>query len=283
MKKLHKYTIFLLIGFFILINSIFILDQRQSAIILQFGEEKRTIKEPGLQFKIPFIQNIVIFDKRILDLAIDEQEVIASDQKRLIIDAFTKYKIIDPLQFYITVQNKNNAEKRLGAIFDSSLRQIIGEFPLNDLLSDKRSDIMTKIKEVLAEQSAKFGIEIIDVRIVRGNLPKENSDAIYRRMQTAREKEAREIRAEGSEKAIRIKAKADREVVVILSEADKKSNILKGQGEAISNKIFAKSFSKDPKFFDFYRSMQSYEEAVKPDNSSIIISPNNEFFKYFSK
>jgi membrane protease subunit HflC len=283
MKKLHKYTIFLLIGFFILINSIFILDQRQSAIILQFGEEKRTIKEPGLQFKIPFIQNIVIFDKRILDLAIDEQEVIASDQKRLIIDAFTKYKIIDPLQFYITVQNKNNAEKRLGAIFDSSLRQIIGEFPLNDLLSDKRSDIMTKIKEVLAEQSAKFGIEIIDVRIVRGNLPKENSDAIYRRMQTAREKEAREIRAEGSEKAIRIKAKADKEVVVILSEADKKSNILKGQGEAISNKIFAKSFSKDPKFFDFYRSMQSYEEAVKPDNSSIIISPNNEFFKYFSK
>jgi len=283
MKKLHKYTIFLLIGFFILINSIFILDQRQSAIILQFGEEKRTIKEPGLQFKIPFIQNIVIFDKRILDLAIDEQEVIASDQKRLIIDAFTKYKIIDPLQFYITVQNKNNAEKRLGAIFDSSLRQIIGEFPLNDLLSDKRSDIMTKIKEVLAEQSAKFGIEIIDVRIVRGNLPKENSDAIYRRMQTAREKEAREIRAEGSEKAIRIKAKADKEVVVILSEADKKSNILKGQGEAISNKIFAKSFSKDPKFFDFYRSMQSYEEAVKPDNSSIIISPNNEFFKYFAK
>jgi membrane protease subunit HflC len=283
MKNLHKYTIFLLIGFFILINSIFILDQRQSAIILQFGEEKRTIKEPGLQFKIPFIQNIVIFDKRILDLAIDEQEVIASDQKRLIIDAFTKYKIIDPLQFYITVQNKNNAEKRLGAIFDSSLRQIIGEFPLNDLLSDKRSDIMTKIQEVLAQQSAKFGIEIIDVRIIRGNLPKENSDAIYRRMQTAREKEAREIRAEGSEKAIRIKAKADKEVVVILSEADKQSNILKGQGEAISNRIFAKSFSKDPKFFDFYRSMQSYKEAIKPDNSSVIISPNNEFFKYFAK
>jgi modulator of FtsH protease HflC len=283
MKNLHKYTIFLLIGFFILINSIFILDQRQSAIILQFGEEKRTIKEPGLQFKIPFIQNIVIFDKRILDLAIDEQEVIASDQKRLIIDAFTKYKIIDPLQFYITVQNKNNAEKRLGAIFDSSLRQIIGEFPLNDLLSDKRSDIMTKIQEVLAQQSAKFGIEIIDVRIIRGNLPKENSDAIYRRMQTAREKEAREIRAEGSEKAIRIKAKADKEVVVILSEADKQSNILKGQGEAVSNRIFAKSFSKDPKFFDFYRSMQSYEEAINPDNSSVIISPNNEFFKYFAK
>lgn len=283
MKNLHKYTIFFLIGFFILINSIFILDQRKSAIVLQFGEEKRTIKEPGLQFKIPFIQNIVIFDKRILDLAIDEQEVIASDQKRLIIDAFTKYKIVDPLQFYITVQNKNNAEKRLGAIFDSSLRQIIGEFPLNDLLSDKRSDIMNKIQEVLAQQSAKFGIEIIDVRIVRGNLPKENSEAIYRRMQTAREKEAREIRAEGSEKAIRIKAKADKEVVVILSEADKKSNILKGQGEAISNKIFAKSFSKDPKFFDFYRSMQSYEDAIKPDNSSVIISPNNEFFKYFAK
>lgn len=218
-----------------------------------------------------------------MDLAIDEQEVIAFDQKRLIIDAFTKYKITDPLQFYITVQNKNNAEKRLGAIFDSSLRQIIGEFPLNDLLSDKRSVIMSKIKDILAEESKTFGIEIIDVRIVRGNLPKENSDAIYRRMQTDREKEAREIRAEGFEKATRIKAKADKEVVVILSEADKKSNILKGQGEAISNKIFARAFSKDPEFFDFYRSMKSYEEAVQPDNSSVIISPDNEFFKYFSK
>jgi len=217
MKNLHKYTIFLAITFFVIINSVFILDQRQSAIILQFGEEKRTIQEPGLQFKIPFIQNIVIFEKRILDLAIDEQEVIASDQKRLIIDAFTKYKIVDPLQFYITVQNQNNAEKRLGAIFDSSLRQIIGEFPLNDLLSDKRSVIMNKIKEILAKGSEKFGIEIVDVRIVRGNLPKENSDAIYRRMQTAREKEASEIRAEGFEKATRIKAKSDKEVVVILS------------------------------------------------------------------
>ena len=187
------------------------------------------------------------------------------------------------MQFYITVQNKNNAEKRLGAIFDSSLRQIIGEFPLNDLLSDKRSVIMSKIKDILAEESKTFGIEIIDVRIVRGNLPKENSDAIYRRMQTDREKEAREIRAEGFEKATRIKAKADKEVVVILSEADKKSNILKGQGEAISNKIFARAFSKDPEFFDFYRSMKSYEEAVQPDNSSVIISPDNEFFKYFSK
>lgn len=283
MKNLHKYTIFLVITLFVIINSVFILDQRQSAIILQFGEEKRTIKEPGLQFKIPFIQNVVIFEKRILDLAIDEQEVIALDQKRLIIDAFTKYKIIDPLQFYITVQNKNNAEKRLGAIFDSSLRQIIGEFPLNDLLSDKRSVIMDKIKEALASESKTFGIEIIDVRIVRGNLPKENSEAIYRRMQTAREKEAREIRAKGFEKATRIKAKSDKEVVIILSEANKKSNILKGQGEAISNKIFAKSFSKDPEFFDFYRSMKSYQEAIQSDNTSIIISPNNEFFKYFAK
>jgi membrane protease subunit HflC len=163
------------------------------------------------------------------------------------------------------------------------LRQIIGEFPLNDLLSDKRSVIMAKIQDALATESKTFGIEIIDVRIVRGNLPKENSDAIYRRMQTDREKEAREIRAEGFEKAARIKAKADKEVVVILSEADKQSNILKGQGEAISNKIFAKSFSKDPQFFDFYRSMQSYKEAIRPDNSSIVISPNNEFFKYFAK
>jgi len=205
MKNLHKYTIFLVIAFFVIINSVFILDQRQSAIILQFGEEKRTIKEPGLQFKIPFIQNVVIFEKRILDLAIDEQEVIAFDQKRLIIDAFTKYKITDPLQFYITVQNKNNAEKRLGAIFDSSLRQIIGEFPLNDLLSDKRSVIMSKIKDILAEESKTFGIEIIDVRIVRGNLPKENSDAIYRRMQTDGKKKQEKLEQRALKKRLELR------------------------------------------------------------------------------
>ena len=283
MTKLHKYILFILIAFFVIINSVFILDQRQSAVILQFGENKRTISEPGLQFKVPFIQNVVFFDKRILDLPIEEREVIASDQKRLIVDAFAKYKIVNPLQFYITVNNVRGAENRLKPIFDSSLRKIIGEFPLNDLLSDNRAVIMKEIKDSLAQESKTFGIKIIDVRIVSGNLPSENSNAIFRRMQTEREKEAKEIRAQGAEKAARIKAKAEKERVIILAEADKNSNIIKGEGEAISNQIFAKAFSKDPEFFNFYRSMKSYEKAIKAENSSVVISPDNEFFKYFSQ
>jgi membrane protease subunit HflC len=283
MSKIQKYLIAASIALLILANAIFIVDQRKQALVLQFGEAIRVINTPGLKIKIPFIQDVILFDKRILDLGIREQEVIASDQKRLIIDAFAKYKIIDPLKFYTTVNNKINAENKLTAILDSSLRQIVGEVPLNKLLSEERNLIMSRIKEVVGNETKIFGIKIVDVRIVSGNLPKENSEAIFLRMQTEREKEAREIRAKGAEEGDRIRAEADKTRTVILAEAKKQSDIDKGNGEAQASKIFAKAFMKDPEFFDFYRSMQAYNEALKSDKTTMVVSPDGEFFKYFSK
>lgn len=282
MTKINKILILVTIIFVALTSTAFVVDQRKQALVLQFGEAVRLIKEPGLKFKLPFIQNVVFFDNRILDLGINEQEVIASDQKRLIIDAFAKYEIVDPLKFYTTVNNEMNAKGKLSNVLDSSLRRIVGEVPLDDLLSEKRPTIMNKIKDEVGKETEIFGINIIDVRIVRGDLPKENSDAIFTRMQTEREKEAREIRATGFEEAEKIRAHAEKEKTVILANSNKDSNIIRGQGEAKSNRIFAKAFSRDPAFFDFYRSMQAYEKALQnKDKTKMVISPDKDFFKFF--
>lgn len=265
----------------LLISTIFTVDQRQQALVLQFGEPIRLIKTPGLKFKLPFLQNVIIFDKRILDLGIQEQEVIASDQKRLIINAYTKYRITDPLKFYTTVRNQYGLNGKLGAILDSSMRQVIGEVTLSELLTVDRTNIMTRIKEILAKESQIFGVEIVDVRIMRGDLPKENSEAIFARMQTEREKEAREIRAKGAEEAEKIKAEADKQRTIILADAKKKSDISRGDGEAKASIIFADSYGKDPEFADFYRSMRAYKEALQSDKTRMVVSPDGEFFKYF--
>jgi membrane protease subunit HflC len=281
MTKIQKYLILATVAFIILSSSVFVVDQRKQALVLQFGEVIRLIEEPGLKFKIPVIQNVELFDKRILDLGIRQQEVIASDQKRLIIDAFAKYKITDPLKFYTTVNNELNARGKLSAVLDSSLRRIVGEIPLAKLLSEERSNIMTKIKEQVGNEAKIFGIEIIDVRIVRGDLPKENSDAIFTRMQTEREKEAREIRATGFEESTKIKSSAEKERTVILATAKKNANITRGQGEAQSNKIFARAYSRDPEFFDFYRSMQAYSTSLSnKEKTKMVISPSSNFFKF---
>lgn len=282
-----KKTVKILIGitaFLIFINAtLFTVHQQEQALVLQFGEPKRLIKTAGLKFKMPFLQNVIYFDKRILDLGIQEEEVIASDQKRLIINAYAKYKIVDPLKFYTTVRNKHGLESRLGAILDSSLRQVIGEVTLNELLTVNRIKIMNKIKHVVSKESLIFGVEIIDVRIMRGDLPKENSEAIFARMQTDREKEAREIRAKGAEESDKIKAEADKQKTIILAEAKKKANITKGAGDSEAAKIYATSYGKDPEFADFYRSMNAYKEAFQVDKTKMIVSPDGEFFKHFSK
>jgi membrane protease subunit HflC len=261
--------------------SIFTLDQRRQAIILQFGEPITVITTPGIKFKMPFVQNVVFFDNRILDLGIEEQEVIASDQKRLIINAFAKYRIIDPLKFYTTVRNTFGLESKLSAVLDSSLRQIIGVVSLSELLTKNRRDVMSKIKGIVGKESEIFGVEIVDVRIMRGDLPKENSEAIFARMQTEREKEAREIRAKGAEEAQKIKAEADKQKTIILATAKKKSDITKGEGDARATQIYTNAFSKDQQFADFYRSMNAYKESFKPENTRMILSPDGEFFKYF--
>ena len=261
--------------------SIFIVKEINQAIVLQFGDPKRILMKPGLNFKVPFIQNVVFLDKRILNLDAPPAEVIASDQKRLIVDAFARFKIIDPLKFYISVGNERVARSRLSTIINSRIRGVLGTQRLQTLLSEERTKQMALIQDGVNNEAAKFGIEIVDVRIKRADLPPANSDAIYRRMQTEREREAKEFRAKGAEMAITITSTADKEVTVILADAEKQSQILKGEGDGKRNKIFADAFGQDPEFFAFYRAMQAYETALIGGETSLILSPDSEFFKFF--
>ena len=261
--------------------SIFIVKEINQAIVLQFGDPKRILMKPGLNFKVPFIQNVVFLDKRILNLDAPPAEVIASDQKRLIVDAFARFKIVDPLKFYISVGNERVARSRLSTIINSRIRGVLGTQRLQTLLSEERTKQMALIQDGVNNEAAKFGIEIVDVRIKRADLPPANSDAIYRRMQTEREREAKEFRAKGAEMAITITSTADKEVTVILADAEKQSQILKGEGDGQRNKIFADAFGQDPEFFAFYRAMQAYETALIGGETSLILSPDSEFFKFF--
>jgi len=261
--------------------SIFIVKEINQSIVLQFGDPKRIISNPGINFKIPFIQNVVFLDKRILNLDTPPEEVIASDQKRLIVDAFARFQIVDPLKFYISVGNERVARSRLSTIINSRIRNVLGKQRLQTLLSEDRTKQMSLIQEGVNKEAEKFGIKIVDVRIKRADLPQANSEAIYRRMQTEREREAREFRAKGAEMAITITSTADKEVTVILAEAEKQSEIMKGEGDGQRNKIFADAFGRDPEFFAFYRAMQAYEKALIGGETSLILSPDSEFFKFF--
>jgi membrane protease subunit HflC len=261
--------------------SVFIVKEVNQAIVLQFGDPKRIITNPGLNFKIPFIQNVVYLDKRILNLDAPPEEVIASDQKRLIVDAFARFKIVDPLKFYISVGDERVARSRLATIINSRIRNVLGQEELQTLLSKDRIKQMALIKDGVNAEAQNFGINIVDVRIKRADLPQANSDAIYRRMQTEREREAKEFRAKGAEMAVTITSTADKEVTVLLADAQKKSEIMKGEGDGLRNKIFAEAFGRDPEFFAFYRAMQAYETALIGGDTSLILSPDSEFFKFF--
>ena len=261
--------------------SIFIVKEVNQAIVLQFGDPKKIITKPGLNFKLPFIQNVVFLDKRILNLDAPPEEVIASDQKRLIVDAFARIQIVDPLKFYISVGNERVARSRLSTIINSRIRSVLGTQRLQTLLSEDRTKQMALIQEGVNTEAEKFGIKIVDVRIKRADLPQANSDAIYRRMQTEREREAKEFRAKGAEMAVTITSTADKEVTVILADAQKQSEIMKGEGDGLRNKIFADAFGQDPEFFAFYRAMQAYEKALIGGETSLILSPDSEFFKFF--
>ena len=261
--------------------SIFIVKEVNQAIVLQFGDPKKIITKPGLNFKLPFIQNVVFLDKRILNLDTPPEEVIASDQKRLIVDAFARFQIVDPLKFYISVGNERVARSRLSTIINSRIRNVLGQQELQTLLSKDRTKQMTLIQEGVNNEAENFGIKIVDVRIKRADLPQANSEAIYRRMQTEREREAKEFRARGAEMAVTITSTADKEVTVILADAQKKSEIMKGEGDGQRNRIFADAFGKDPEFFGFYRAMQAYEKALIGGETSLILSPDSEFFKFF--
>ena len=261
--------------------SIFIVKEVNQAIVLQFGDPKKIITKPGLNFKLPFIQNVVFLDKRILNLDAPPEEVIASDQKRLIVDAFARIQIVDPLKFYISVGNERVARSRLSTIINSRIRSVLGTQRLQTLLSEDRTKQMALIQEGVNNEAEKFGIKIVDVRIKRADLPPANSEAIYSRMQTERQREAKEFRAQGAEIAQKIRSTADKDVTVILANANKKSEIMKGEGDGQRNKIFADAFGQDPEFFAFYRAMQAYEKALIGGETSLILSPDSEFFKFF--
>ena len=267
----------------VLFQSVIIVQEINQAIVLQFGDPKKIITKSGLNFKIPFIQNVVYLDRRILNLDNPPEEVIAADQKRLIVDAIARFKIVDPLKFYISVGNERVARSRLSTIINSRLRGVLGKQELATLLSTDRVRQMEIIQNDVNEEATKFGITIVDVRIKRADLPPANSEAIYKRMQTEREREAKEFRAQGAEIATRIKSTADKEVTVILANAKKKSEIMKGEGDGQRNNIFASAFGKDPSFFSFYRAMQSYEKALIGGDTSLILSPDSDFFKFFGK
>ena len=261
--------------------SLFTVKEINQAIVLQFGDPKRVIAEPGLQVKIPFIQNVVFLDRRILSLDPAPEEVIASDQKRLIVDAYARFKIVDPLKFYVSVGNEMVARSRLATIINSRLRSVLGKHSLATLLSEDRTKQMAIIQDGVNTEAEKFGITIIDIRIKRADLPQANSEAIYKRMQTEREREAKQFRARGAEMAVTITSTADKEVTVLLANAKKQSEIMKGEGDGQRNKIFAEAFGKDPDFFSFYRAMQAYETALIGGDTSLILSPDSDFFKFF--
>ncbi len=280
--KISRFLIpILVVAGFVIYLSLFTVKEINQAIVLQFGDPKKVIAKPGLQVKIPFIQNVVFLDRRILSLDPAPEEVIASDQKRLIVDAYARFKIVDPLKFYISVGNEMVARSRLATIINSRLRSVLGKHSLATLLSEDRTKQMAVIQDGVNTEAEKFGITIIDIRIKRADLPQANSEAIYKRMQTEREREAKQFRARGAEMAVTITSTADKEVTVILANANKQSEIMKGEGDGIRNKIFADAFGQDLEFFSFYRAMQAYEKALIGGETSLILSPDSDFFKFF--
>lgn len=261
--------------------SLFTVEQREQALVLQFGEFKRQVSQPGLYAKIPFLQTVLMFDRRLLDFDAPAEEVIASDQKRLVVDAYARYRIDKPLLYYQTVGDERLLRPRLAAIINSNIRRVFGQEPLQSAISEERDALMIEITESTRREAAAFGIEVKDVRIKRADLPTANSEAVFRRMQTEREQEAAELRAEGNRASLTIRAEADRERVEILARAERDAQIMRGEGEAESNRIFADAFGRDPDFFGFYRSMQAFQEALGSEDTTMVLSPDSDFFRCF--
>jgi len=268
------------IVFILVLSSVYTVEQRQNAVVFQFGEAVRIVDQPGLYFKVPVIQSVNWFDKRIQHIDAEAKELTASDGKRVIVDAFAKFRITDPVRFYKTVYDVQGVSVRLNKILESSMRKVIGTVPFISLLSSERGKIMQQIKNYVNQESQPFGIDVIDVRILRADLPAENSAAIYRRMQTEREKEARQIRAEGLEEAQRIRAKADKESQIILAEAYMQAQILKGEGDSEAAKIFNEAFGKDAEFYRFYKHIEAYKNSFTKGDATLMISPESEFLQY---
>ncbi|OFX13899.1 MAG: protease modulator HflC [Alphaproteobacteria bacterium RIFOXYD12_FULL_60_8] len=284
MKKLNTTVIGLLVGVLVigLYASTFTVHQTQQALVLQLGNPKRVVTEPGLQFKLPFIQNVVHYDNRVLDLDPPPQEVNLSDQKRINVDSFARYRIVDPLEFRKTAGSEINFVDIFGRLLNSAVRTEVGKVLLGDMLTSSRAEIMARITQVMKDQAPAYGVEIIDVRIGRSDLPEDTSQAVYDRMRSSRIAQAAKLRAEGEEIKAKIQAEADRERTVILAEARKQSQILEGKGIAEQTRILGDAYGRDPEFFQFYRSMEAYKQALGP-GTTMVLTPDSEFFRYFGK
>ena len=268
---------------FVLLNSIYIVYQPEQAIVLQFGEPMRVVQDAGLKFKVPFIQNVVFYDKRLLNLDPPAQEVVLNDKKRLDVDSFTRYRIVDPLKFYQTVRNEYQAQSKLEEIVNSSLRKVLGRCTLTELLSEQRTKIMSDISANVKRDAEAIGVSVADVRIRRADLPIEVMQAINARMKTERERDAKEFRAMGQQEAQNIRATADKEATIIVAEAEKKAQITRGDGDKKAVTIWNETVGQDADFYDFYRSLEAYRNSLSAQETSLVLSPDSEFFKYFKK
>lgn len=264
------------------LNSLFIVNPMQQALVLQFGEVRQAIREPGLSAKIPVVQSVLFLDKRVLDLNLPAQEIIAADQKRLVVDAFMRYRIADPVRFYQTVNNVREGATRLSTFAQSSLRAVLADATFQDIVRDARPALMLRIRDDVAARASDIGVRVIDVRIRRADLPEANSEAIFARMETEREQEARQIRAQGSEAAQRVRAAADRAATVLRAEAQREAEQIRGQGDGQANAIFAEAYSRDPQFFAFFRAMQAYTTSMASGETRLVLSPGSDFFRYFN-
>ena len=263
------------------LSSLYTVHQTEQVIVLQFGDPRGVVTTPGLKVKIPFIQNVVRIDKRILAFDGGDEEIIALDQKRLVVDSFTRFRIIDPLLFYQTIGNESVARARLNTLVSGNLREILGGVPLSSVLTAERSALMAQIAESVDRDARELGLQVVDVRIKRADLPEANSQAIYERMKAERDREARQFRAEGAGESRRIRSQADRERTVILAEAEKEAQILRGDGDGERNRVFAEAFGRDPEFFAFYRSMLAYENGLGHEDTTMVLTPDSEFFRFF--
>jgi len=263
-------------------SSLFTVYQTRLALVVRLGQPVKIVTEPGLNFKLPLIDSVIYVDKRILDLENAAAEVIASDQKRLVVDAFARYRINNALLFYQSVGTVDAANSRLSTLLNAALRRVLGEATLTHVVRDDRAALMARVREQVDREAAAFGITVVDVRIRRADLPAENSQAVYDRMKSERKREATEFRAQGSQRAQEIRARADRDITVIIADAQSKGDTMRGEGEAERNRIFAEAFGKDPDFFAFYRSMQAYESGLRHNDTRMVLKPDSDFFRYFA-
>lgn len=281
--KLIKIALVLVLGFIIVSSSVFTVQENQQVLVMRFGNPKDQIADPGLHFKLSILDQTRVFEKRILNVDPPAEEVLLADQKRLVVDSFARYKIVDILKFFQTLNTETGAQTRLYTIINSAVRSSMGKATLQDILSVKRDDLMEDIQETVNVEAKRFGIEVVDVRLVRADLPEQVTQATFERMRSEREREAKEARAEGEQLSLEIKSKADKERTILIAEAQRQAETLRGEGDKTAIEIYGKAFSQDPQFYAFYRSLEAYRKSLATGDTTLLLSPDSDFLKYFKE